>query len=308
VFDLPVELPLGKRQALATAIDALKGVMNVSALALGGSYARGFGREGSDVDIGIYYREAAPLQVFQVRDVAESICSPGSEPVVTELYGWGPWVNGGAWIQTPATKVDFVYRNIDQVCRVIEEGRRGAWRHDYDQQPPHGFRSVVYFAETHCCVPLHDPDGEIRRLKEAVAEYPAPLKARIVAESLWGAEFALWSCHGFVAADDVCNAVGCMTRVSHYLVHAIFALNEEYFLNDKHTERTLHLLPKVPYRYTARVADVLARPGRNRNELSTSLAALRQIWTETVALADGAYRPRFDLEAAVSADPGPTSS
>ena len=196
----------------------------------------------------------------------------------------------------------------DQLRRVIDEGRRGVWRHDYDQQPPHGFRSVVYFAETHFCIPLHDADGEIRRLKEAVAEFPAPLKARIIQDALWGAEFALWSCQGFVAEGDICNAVGCMTRVSHYLVHAIFALNEEYFLNDKHIERVLAILPRVPDKYAARVADVLARPGRDREGLNASLASLRQVWAETVALADKVYRPRFDLEAAISADPGAGSA
>ncbi len=293
-----MELPAEKQRVLDQAIDALRGAGNVAALVLGGSYARGLGREGSDVDIGVYYREAAPLDVPGVRQAARRICSPGSEPVVTELYGWGPWVNGGAWIQTPAAKVDLIYRNLEQVDAVIEEGRRGVWRHDFDQQPPYGFRSIVYFAETHYCVPLFDPDGAIRRLKERVAEYPGALKARIVQEALWGAEFALWSCRGFAEAADVSNAAGSMTRAWHYLVHAIFALNEEYFLNDKHTERMLGMLPKVPHQCAGRVADVLARPGRNRDELGDSLELLRRVWAETVALTDGAYRPRFDLEAA----------
>ena len=34
--------------------------------------------------------------------------------------------------------VDFIYRNIEQVERVLEEGRRGVWRHDYEQQPQFG--------------------------------------------------------------------------------------------------------------------------------------------------------------------------
>lgn len=101
---LVVELPEGKRQALEAVIDALKNVGNLLALVLGGSYARGVAQKSSDIDIGVYYREAAPLAVDDVRRVAARICTPGSTPVVTELYGWGPWVNGGAWIQTPATK------------------------------------------------------------------------------------------------------------------------------------------------------------------------------------------------------------
>lgn len=302
MHDVSVKLPHGKRQVLVAAIEALKNASNVVALVLGGSYARGVAQEASDLDIGIYYREAAPLSVQEVRAIAESICTPGSLPVVTELHGWGPWVNGGAWIQTPATKVDFVYRNLDQLGGVIEEGQRGVWRHDYDQQPPYGFRSIVYFAETHFCVPLHDPEGEIRELKRAVATYPEPLKKRIMHDGLWGAEFSMWSCDRFAASADVYNAAGCMTRAAQYLVHAIFALNEEYFLNDKHVNGILAQLPKIPHDFARRLADVLSRVGRDAAELCSSLESLRQLWADAVKLTDGAYQPRFDLTAALASN------
>ena len=34
-------------------------------------------------------------------------------------YQWDPWVNGGAWIETPVGKLDVLYWNIEQVRRVI---------------------------------------------------------------------------------------------------------------------------------------------------------------------------------------------
>jgi hypothetical protein len=301
---VPAEMPQEKRAVLDAVCQALKSVSNVVALVLGGSYASGFAEESSDIDIGVYYRESAPLAVDEMRAVAEAICTPGSVPVVTDLYGWGPWVNGGAWIQTPATKVDLVYRNLDQVRGVIEEGCRGVWRHDYDQQPPYGFRSVVYFGETRCCIPLHDPAGEIARLKASVAVYPEALKQRITQESLWGAEFSMWSCDRFATSADVYNAAGCMTRAAQYLVHALFALNEEYLLNDKHVHRMLARFAKIPRSCGARLAGVLARPGRDAGELQDSLDSLRQLWAETVALTEGAYQPRFDLTAARTASAG----
>ena len=95
---------------------------------------------------------------------------------------------------------------------MIDEGRQGNWRHDYDQQPPFGFRCVMYLGETFICVPLYDPEGEIARLKESVAKYPEPLRRRIIQDSLWNAEFSLLLCRSFESAGDVYNAVGCMTR------------------------------------------------------------------------------------------------
>jgi hypothetical protein len=176
VLNFPLNVPAEKLRTLNAIADALQNVSNVVAVVLGGSYARGLARPDSDIDIGIYYREAFPFSVAQVRSVAERFCTVGSVPIVTGTYEWGLWVNGGAWIQTPVGKVDFLYRNLDQVQRVVEEGRQGIWHHDYDQQPPYGFRSVVYFGETFICVPLHDQEGEIARLKKSVSEYPAPLK------------------------------------------------------------------------------------------------------------------------------------
>src|SRR2546430_15729780 len=70
---------------------------------------------------------------------------------------------------TTLFRSDFLYRNLDQVQRVIQEARKGITRHDYDQQPTYGFRSVVYLAETHICVPLYDPSAVIAQIKRDVA-------------------------------------------------------------------------------------------------------------------------------------------
>lgn len=293
---LPPGIPLEKANTLTEMVNRLGAVTNVVAVVLGGSYASGLARPDSDLDIGIYYREAAPFAIDQLRSVAERICTPGSIPIITEVYGWGPWVNGGAWIQTPTGKVDFVYRNIDQVESVLAEGRQGIWRHDYDQQPPYGYRSVVYFGETDICVPLHDPQGEITRLKQLAAEYPEALRDRIVQEGLWGAEFSLRLCRTFADTGDVFNVAGCMTRVAHYLVHVLFALNRTYFLSDKYANRVIDQFASSPLDFTDRLAGVLGKVGRSATELHESAESLRGLWREVVGLTKGAYVPRFDLK------------
>lgn len=275
--------------------ERLRDIPHVAAIVLGGSRARGLADPESDTDIGIYYHDAAPFAIEDVRAVAERIASHGTTPVVSELYGWGPWVNGGAWIQTPAGKVDFLYRSLEQVQSVIEEGRRGISRHDFDQQPPFGFRSVVYFGETHYCVPLHDPQGEVARLKESVAQYPDALRNRIVQDSLWQAEFSLFFCRNFSKADDVYNAAGCMTRIANCLVHALFALNREYFLSDKYATRLIAGFPLVPPDFTVRLGDTLSRLGAMPQELEKSTEALRTLLGEVVELTAGLYTSRYPM-------------
>ena len=126
----------------------------------------------------------------------------------------------GAWIRTREGKADLLCRNIDQVELVIREGTQGVSRHDYDQQPPFGFRSVAYFGEVHFAIPLHDPRGELARLKQAVAQYPEALKQRIVKDSLWGADEKLpWQAEACptvqVLTWHVGHALACLPRGSH---------------------------------------------------------------------------------------------
>src|SRR5262249_58337862 len=142
-------------------VESLRHVPNIAAIALGGSYARGFARPDSDIDIGIYYHETALFPMDELRSIAERLSVPGSTPIVTAPYEWGAWVNGGAWIHTPAGKVDFLYKNLEQIRTIIEEGHRGIWRNDYDQQTPYGFRSVVYFCENRNRVSIFVSCGEV---------------------------------------------------------------------------------------------------------------------------------------------------
>jgi predicted nucleotidyltransferase len=294
--NLPSSLSPEKAGMLTTITESLRNVPNVAAIVLGGSHASGLARPDSDMDLGIYYREAHPFSIRDVQTIAERASLPNSVPVVTGFYGWGAWVNGGAWFQTRAGKVDFLFRKIEQVESVIEEGRAGIWRHDYDQQPPYGFRSVVYFGETHMCIPLHDPDDEIAKLKQAVAEYPAALKDRIVQDSLWLAEFSFLLCRKFSSTADVYNAAGCMTRIAQFLVHALFALNNEYFVSDKYANCRLDEFKIRPPDFTIRLAQILSKPGANAAELGSSIELLETLWREAVGFTEGSYKPRFQLD------------
>jgi len=160
-----------------------------------------------------------------------------------------------------------------------------------------GFRSVVYFGETFFCVPLSDPEGEIARLKESVAEYPESLRNRIVQESLWGAEFSLQFCRTFAESADVYNTAGCMTRVAQFLVHALFAMNREYFVSDKYASRLIARFSLRPHDFMPRLEGVLSKPGADPGALGRSLESLNVLWLETVELTAGDYKPRFDLKA-----------
>ncbi len=293
-MNVPITLPAGKQALLARLVDDLARVPGIEAVVLGGSYARGTAHDTSDLDLGLYYFENAPFSLAEINRIATAVSNRGA-PVVTDFYGWGPWVNGGAWIHTGAGKVDFIYRNLDQVARTIDEAQQGFNRHDYDQQPAYGFYSVIYLAETRICIPLYDPAGRIAGLKAQVEPYPARLKEKTVADSLWSAEFSLIFARNFAAAADVYNTAGCLARVAANLTQALFALNETYFISDKKVMEELARFPLLPAGYADTLARILAHPGETAAELSRTVAELEAVWQSVVALTGGTYRPQFDL-------------
>src|SRR5689334_16388691 len=90
----------------------LSGISGVKAVVLGGSHARGCARAESDIDLGLFYSEASPFSIQSIRELAEEV-NDTPNPVVTDFYGWGQWVNGGVWLTVGGQRVDFIYRNLE---------------------------------------------------------------------------------------------------------------------------------------------------------------------------------------------------
>lgn len=293
--NLPNTISAEKQALLGQLTQALRDIPGIVAIVLGGSYARGTQHATSDLDVGLYYTEANPFAITDIRRVASEIAGSAA-PVVTDFYEWGQWVNGGAWIQTPAGKVDFLYRNLDQVQRTLDEAQQGSFQHDYNQQPAYGFYSMIYLAETQICIPLYDPQHQITGLKRQVVTFPAKLKQKIVADCLWSAEFTLGHAQGFAAAGDVYSTVGCLTRVAANLTQVLFALNEIYFMSDKRAMAILATFAVLPANYVENITTILAQPGHSATALSHTVAALTATWQSVVELAQDSYEPKFNLK------------
>ena len=285
-------VPEPKRLLLELLVGQLSGISGMAAVVLGGSYASGTQHDTSDLDVGLYYREAKPFSIADIRRVADGVSARGPA-TVTDFYEWGAWVNGGAWILTLQGKVDFLYRNLDQVERTIAEAHSGIVQQDYGQQPAYGFYSVIYLADTQICIPLHDPEGLFADLKRKVEVYPPKLKERIIADSLWSAEFTLMHARTFAAQGDVYNTAGCLTRAASSLTQMLFALNGIYFLRDKKAMDALAAFPILPAGYVQRINRILGCPGGSAQELTGSVDEMEQVWQSVAALPGVEYRSKY---------------
>jgi predicted nucleotidyltransferase len=213
-------LSFTQRRLVDSLVAELSAIDGVRAIVLGGSFARGFARADSDIDLGVLYSEKRPFGIEPLRDVVTRL-NDHRQPVVTDFYEWGRWVNGGAWLTMSAQRVDLLYRCLEHMDRVIADAEAGRYEIDYEQQPPFGFFGPTYSGEISICEPLFDPKGYLPRLKERVAAYPEALRRAVVRDCLWSVDFGLQVfVRKFAAAGDVYGTVGCLTRFANRLVLA----------------------------------------------------------------------------------------
>ncbi len=284
-----------QRELVSSLAGRLGAIGGMRAVVLGGSHARGRARPESDIDLGLFYSEASPFSIPSIRELAESVNdTPG--PVVTDFYGWGRWVNGGAWLTVGGQRVDFIYRSAEHVERVITEAEAGRYELDHAQQPPFGYFSATYLGEVAVCVPLFDPEGLLDALKQRVATYPEALRRAVVQDYLWAAEFGLAAfARKFATRADSYGTAACLTSAVNQLVLVLFALNRQYPLNDKTALLEVAHFERAPPEFGPRVQKTLAWLGASPAELNAAVEGVAQLHRETVELAEGLYQPRFPL-------------
>lgn len=289
--NLEINLPKAKQETLSNIVNDLEKTGHIVAVVLGGSFATGEATQMSDLDLGIYYSEKNPFNIDDIKSIVKKYAV--ADPTVTGFYEWGPWVNGGAWIETASGKVDFLYRNVEQVTSTIEAAKRGEWENHFEQQPPYGFTSVIYLGETNSCIPLYDPGEVITKLKEKIKTYPAKLKETIVQQSLWSLEFTIWHAEYFYRKQDLYNLMGCLTRGVKNVVNALFAINELYPMGDKRAIEILQSAGKIPLYLKEKVENVLCA---DKDTIHDNIEALQELFDETSRLNKGAYKPFYNLK------------
>ncbi|MFD5318059.1 nucleotidyltransferase domain-containing protein [Streptomyces sp. NPDC127098] len=228
--------------------ERLAGVEGVVAVALGGSRARGAHRPDSDYDLGLYYR--SPLDTAALRALAAELT--GGPVEVTEPGGWGPWVDGGAWLTVDGHRVDWIYRDLDRVRRVWDECRAGRFEVGAQAGHPLGVYSHAYAGEVASARVLADPTGELTALRAEMAEYPAALRDALIGNARWEVPFILAQARKGAARGDGFYVAGCLFRAVGLLTHALHAHAGQWLLNEKGAVDAAAALPAAPPDFAAR--------------------------------------------------------
>ncbi len=277
---------MDKQALIDDVVERVRQAEGVAAIVLGGSRARGNHTPTSDVDLGIYYHPERPLDLDALGRVAAEIDDDHRPGLLTPIGGWGPWINGGGWLTVRSVPVDFLYRDLSRVTAVVEACHAGQVDIVYQPGHPHGFVSAIYMAEIAICQALWDPYGNVAALKARTQPYPAALKRALVEKFAWEADFALATAKKGIQREDVAYVAGSCFRSVSCILQVVFALNGQYWLNEKGAVALAESFPLRPPQFRARVEEVFALLGADAQALEAALKVLDNLVRDTALLVE----------------------
>ncbi len=268
---------------LETVTAALAPVRGVRAVVLGGSRGRGVAVAGSDYDIGLYY--SGDLDIAALEQAAQRLSGGTAAALMTQIGGWGAWVNGGGWLTVGGEPVDILYRDLDRVDGVIAEVLRGEFSCAYHYGHPHAFVSHMYAGEIATCRALHDPDGLVAARKAQLTPYPPALRTSVMARFLDEARFFLLIAQKGAKRGDIAYVSGCAFRAASCVLQAIFARNGEWLLNEKGALALAAHFAKTPSDLKLRMESAFADCAAGPEGLLRALGTLGDLADEAGTLA-----------------------
>ena len=269
---------------LNTVTRELEGIPGIIGIVLGGSRARGTHHERSDIDIGIYYDEAEGFDIAKLNKIATKLDDEHREGLITSLGEWGPWINGGGWLVINGYHVDFIFRDINRVSQVIDDCLEGKVSSHYQTGHPHAYLNVMYMGEISICRILFDPKGKISELKSKTIPYPKALKDAMIGYFMFEASFSLMFAEDNVDKDDIYYVCGHCFRSISCLNQVLFALNEEYCINEKKAVKMIDGFNIKPEDYKERVDRIFTLLSSDEDRTKEGVTMLRELISETERL------------------------
>ena len=192
----------------------LGGIEGVEAVTIGGSRAAGTADEGSDWDVGVYYRGG--IDLARLAHYGE-VHPPGS---------WGRIMNGGAWLSLQGTKVDVLLRDLDVALYWSGQARLGVYELDV-------LLGYLAGAPTYSLMAELALNRTLNGHLPAVSEYPDALSQAGARRWPLHASFSLTHARMRAERGDIVGAVGQAAKAVIETAHALACRRRLWVLNEK---------------------------------------------------------------------------
>ncbi|WP_161883056.1 nucleotidyltransferase family protein [Deinococcus alpinitundrae] len=244
-------------ELIRTLAARLAQIPGVRAVTLGGSRARGPAQPDSDIDLGLHYRAEPSFDLAALNALCRELDDAGTAEA-TPPGGWGPWVDGGAWLTVRGQRVDFIYRELGRVEHSVNDALAGHIKLHAQPGHPHGIHSHHYAAELALGQVLSDPGGELTAIKARLGGYPAALQAALITHYAWQPDFWLYGAAKGQQRGDVHYAQGCAYQAVMAMVQVLCARGSVWLTNEKGAVALAGAVPGAPDDFAAQVNAALA--------------------------------------------------
>jgi len=276
-----------QKMILQKITDALKVLPFVRAIVLGGSRATGTAGSGSDIDVGVYYDSSESLDYDALNAIARTLDDERRENLICHEGGWGPWVNCGGWLTIDGCPADIILRDWQRVAGVLQSSEQGQYSCHYQPGHPHAFVDVMYRGELASCQVLYARDDDFLTAKQRAEIYPPALKAALIGFFLFESDFSCGLAEKYHVNNDACYLTGNVFRSVSAMNQALFALNEEWLLNEKKAVLRIEAFPVRPNGYGQKIDIILFLIVSDPKGAAKALRSLR---TEVAALCEQAVQ------------------
>lgn len=236
--------------AVKTRLEGIKGVVGI---VLGGSRARGNHRPDSDIDIGIYYDGPGGIDMEGLNAAASELDDGHRSGIVVPPGAWGEWVNGGGWLVIGGCHVDFILRDIRRVEQVISDCNDGKITVHYHSGHPHAYINAMYMGELAVSKILYDAGGQLSGMQKRAKHYPPVLKKTITDYFMFEADFSCMFAANNAEKDDLYYVAAHIVRSVSCLNQVLFAINEQYCINEKKAVKLIDSFKIKPVGYKQKI-------------------------------------------------------
>lgn len=204
--------------------------------------------------------------------------------LVTSMGAWGAWINGGGWIVVEGYHVDLIFREYKRVAQVIDDCHSGKISSHYHAGHPHAYLNYMYMGEIAVCKILSDSTRQIAKLKDKTKPYPKALKDALISYFMFEASFSLMFVKDNVDKDDISYVAGHCFRTVSCLNQVLFALNEEYCINEKKAVRMIENFTYKPHAFKEKIDHVFTMISKDQNHMIQAVETLQELVLETERL------------------------
>ena len=229
----------------------------IEGIVLGGSRARGTHTEDSDIDIGIYYHSES-LDLDTINQLALELDDEHRSNLIAPPGAWGNWVNGGGWLIIQGYHVDLILRDIERVEQVMKDTEQGIVTANYQTGHPHGYISAMYRGELGISKILFARSDRFCELKKQAETYPSALQKGLFDFFMFEAGFSLIFAKEKIDKDDISYVCGHCFRSISGLNQVLFAMNEEYCINEKKAVKMIDVFKIKPYGYKEKIDKIIS--------------------------------------------------